>query len=88
MKVPVKEIIENFDQFKGRLVKNFPGVEDEVCELLSVYSIYDVDFTDQKSVSFWVRTMNGNKVCFVASTTHKLDILPKLKSELLKRGSV
>jgi len=35
MKVRVSEIIKNFDKYKRKLVKGFPGVENDVFRLLS-----------------------------------------------------
>jgi len=88
MKVLVSEIIKNFDKYKGKLVKGFPGVEDDVFQLLDWKD-------DDKSVLICLKVKvidsmysirRGSITCRYAERHDYLELIPKLKEIILTKG--
>ena len=88
MKVSVKEIVENFDKYKGRLVRGFPGLQQEVYQLVACTSPIQRHHT----VEFVVKVIKsryleyGFLVYRYAAPSDYLILIPKLKEIILTKG--
>jgi len=87
MKVLVSEIIKNFDKYKGRLVKGFPGVEDDIFQLLDwEYDSYVSLCLKVKVIDSKYGIRRGVITYRYAECHNYLELIPKLKEIILTKG--
>jgi len=88
MKVLVSEIIKNFDKYKGKLVKGFSGIENDIFQLLDwkydgnrVLICLEVKVIDSK-----YNIRRGSVTCRYAERHDYLELISRLKEIILTKG--